>query len=119
MPKINRTFSFKNILILQITVIIYSFSAVAAKRASNLEPLSMEFIRLFILVLALLFTYALLWQQIIKRIDISLAYINKGTAIIWTALWAALFFQESISFQNVIGSLIIIVGIKLVFDDAS
>lgn len=108
----------KQIIFLQLAVILYTFSGIAAKKASAARIWSLDFFILYSLVLFFLFVYALLWQQILKTSDLSLAYLNKSTAIIWTALWAVLFFGETISIQNIIGAVLVMTGIILVFKDA-
>ena len=55
--------------------------------------------------------YAMLWQQVLKRIELGTAYMFKGTSLIFTMLIAALLFGEAITIPNIIGSVIIIVGI--------
>lgn len=57
--------------------------------------------------------YAVLWQQIIKRMSISNAYMFKGTGLIWTMLFCYFLFNEPITVKNGIGALIIISGITL------
>ena len=57
--------------------------------------------------------YALLWQQVITRMPLSTAYMFKGTSLIFVLLISALLFGEAISLNNVIGAVIIIVGIVL------
>ena len=62
---------------------------------------------------AIIGIYAVLWQQILRRIPLSTAYMFKGTTLIFTMLIAALLFAEPITAMNIVGSLIIIVGITL------
>lgn len=57
--------------------------------------------------------YAILWQQIIKRMPLSTAYMFKGTSLIFILLVSVLLFGEAITLNNVIGSVIIIMGIVL------
>jgi multidrug transporter EmrE-like cation transporter len=54
-----------------------------------------------------------LWQQVLRRIELSTAYMFKGTTLIFTMLFAALLFGESITIPNILGSVIIITGITL------
>ena len=61
-----------------------------------------------------LFLYAIGWQQILKRVDLSVAYANKSVALIWGLLWGLLFFKENINVKSVIGALVIIVGIIII-----
>lgn len=58
--------------------------------------------------------YAIIWQQIIKRIDLSLAYANRASAIFWSALWATIFFHEQLSIKNIAGIFVIFIGIWVV-----
>lgn len=57
--------------------------------------------------------YALLWQQVIARMPLSTAYMFKGTSLIFVLLLSVLLFGESVSLNNVIGAVVIIVGIVL------
>jgi drug/metabolite transporter (DMT)-like permease len=68
---------------------------------------------MLIIVVFILGIYALSWQQIIKRMPISDAYMFKGTSIVFVLLLSACFFEEVITWQNVVGSIIIILGIAL------
>ena len=57
--------------------------------------------------------YAVLWQQVLKRIELSLAYMFKGTSIVFVMLLAYVLFGEPITWNNILGSTIIIIGIVL------
>lgn len=103
----------KNILILmilQVAVCLYTVSGIAAKLASYYEFLSVGFILYYGLEIAVLGVYAIIWQQIIKRVDISIAYANRSTAIFWSMLWASILFQEQITIQNLTGVVLIFIG---------
>ena len=99
---------------LQLTVCVYTLSGIAAKLASGYAFLSAGFILCYGGELLALGIYALLWQQIIRRIDLSLAYANRAIAIFWSMLWARLIFQEEISLSNGMGIVLIILGIWVV-----
>ena len=62
--------------------------------------------------------YAILWQQIIKHFDLSVVYANRAFAVCWTMLWSVLLFGEHIKPLNIVGVLIVLVGIMLVNADA-
>ena len=98
------------LLILQIAVCLYTVSGIAAKLASNHDFLSMGFILCYGMEIVVLGIYAVIWQQIIKRVDISIAYANRSTAIFWSMLWASILFQERITWQNFIGVILIFIG---------
>lgn len=109
--------SLKMALLLQATVVIYTLAAVCGKLASNHPTLSMGFILWFGCEFVVLGVYAILWQQIIKRVDLSIAYVNRSMAIIYSMLWAFLIFSEKIRPQNIIGVIIIVLGTLIVNSD--
>ena len=100
----------KSIFILQAAVCLYTLSGIAAKFASHYDFLSMGFILCYGAEIFILGIYAIIWQQIIKRVDISIAYANRALAIFWSMLWAFLLFKEQITVQNLIGVALIFVG---------
>ena len=104
----------KNIIILQVIIMIYTLSTVAAKFASNEEFLSWKFILFYGIEILILGVYAILWQQIIKKFDISIAYANKAMSLLWSVVWAIVFFKEEITIQNIIGIIIVIIGTLIV-----
>lgn len=57
--------------------------------------------------------YAICWQQILKRIELSTAYMFKGTSLIFVMLLAFAIFGEAITIHNIIGAAVIITGIVL------
>lgn len=110
--------SLKAVLAIQGAVIVYTMGGVCSKMAGGQEFLSPGFIMFYggqILVLAV---YALLWQQIIKRVDLSVAYVNRAMAICWSMVWAILFFGERITLQNIIGVVLVLSGTIIVNSEA-
>jgi len=57
--------------------------------------------------------YAIGWQQILKRVELSTAYMFKGTSLIFIMLLAWMLFGEQITLNNIIGVCVIITGIAL------
>ena len=81
---------------------------------ASLQPTgSWPYLLWFCGAVAIIGIYALLWQQVLRRIELSTAYMFKGTTLIFTMLIAALLFGEIITVPNIIGSVIIILGIVL------
>lgn len=105
--------SFKTYLLLQGAMLLYSFAPVASKIASGNPVLSWAFILPFGVQVFILGCYALLWQQIIKRIPLSIAYTNKAVTVIWGFIWGLLIFNEAVTPQKVIGGVIILAGVAL------
>jgi drug/metabolite transporter (DMT)-like permease len=96
---------------------VYSLSTVVAKFASGEDFLSLKFIMLYAVEIAILGVYAILWQQVIKKFDLSIAYANRAMALLWSIVWAIVFFHESITINNVIGVIIVIIGTIIVNSD--
>lgn len=90
---------------------IYSCTALFSKMASTCEFLSIGYLLYLCGSVAVLGIYAILWQQIIKRIPLADAYIFKGTGVIWSLLICYFFFGEPITFHNILGSILIIAGV--------
>ena len=103
----------KQILLLQAIIVIYTVSGIMAKFASAGETL--EKIILFLgLDLLLLGVYAILWQQILKKIDLSIAYSNKAVLTIWGVVWSVLLFKEIITVKTIISAILLIIGILFI-----
>lgn len=109
--------SIKMILALQIVVIIYTLSGVAAKLASGQEMLSLPFFLYYGIEILILGVYAIAWQQIIKRCDLSVAYANRSMAILWSLVWTVIFFHEVLTVKNMIGVFIVFAGTMIVNSD--
>lgn len=113
----NKKSFIKNIIILQVIILIYTLSTVTAKFASQEEFLSFKFIMLYGLEICILGVYAILWQQIIKKFEISVAYANRAMSLLWSIVWAIVFFGEQITLKNIIGVIIVIIGTIIVNSD--
>jgi len=113
----NKNRLIKNIIILQAIIMIYTLSTVVAKFAAGEEFLSFKFNLFYGLEIVILGIYAIAWQQIIKKFDISIAYANKAMSLLWSLIWAIIFFREQITINNVIGVIIVILGTMIVNSD--
>ena len=109
----------KNILILQAVVVIYTLSSVVAKFATGKELFSFSFFLFYGLEVAILGVYAILWQQMIKRFDLSIAYANRAMALLWSAVWAVVLFHDNIGLKQLMGIALVIVGTVIVNSDQS
>lgn len=101
----------KDIFMLQGVFFIYSINSIIAKLASGQESFSFKFLMLYGLELAVLGIYAVLWQQVIKKFELSVAYANKAVTLIWAMIWGAFLFKEQITLPKVGGILLVIAGI--------
>lgn len=102
----------KDILLLQLVFLIYSINSIVAKFASGQE-FGFTFICLYGLEIVILGIYAILWQQIIKKFELSVAYANKAVTLIWAMVWGVLIFNEQITLPKVAGILLVIIGIVI------
>lgn len=82
--------------------------------AGKSEFLSVRFFFFYGLVLLNLFVYAIVWQQVLKKLPLVTAFANKAVTVIWGMLWGMLIFKERITIWNVFGAVIIMIGIFLV-----
>lgn len=105
-----KKFNVKNIILLQAVVVIYTINSIIAKFATGADVFSLKFFLFYGAEVAVLGIYAICWQQMIKKFDLSIAYANRAMAILWTAIWALLIFRESISAKQAIGIVLVIIG---------
>ena len=93
--------------------LIYACTSIFTKMASRQEPKSLPYLLWIAGAVGVMGVYAMLWQQVIARMPLSTAYMFKGTSLIFVLLFSAFLFGETITFNNIIGAVIIIVGIIL------
>jgi uncharacterized membrane protein len=93
--------------------LIYASVSLATKFASNQSFLSFTYLAGVACALGIMALYAVVWQQIIAHVELSFAYMFKGTSLIFILLFSYFFFRESITLNNIIGTVIIISGITL------
>lgn len=103
----------KTIVLLEIVFLIYSISSLFSKMATQNDPTIQKIILFYGIALCMLGIYAIIWQQLLKKMPLSVAYSNKGTVVIWGMIWGAIIFKEEITVKMLIGSAIIIVGIVI------
>ena len=75
--------------------------------------LSLKFILCYGALLFIMFVYAIGWQQIIKRLPLTMAYANRAVTIVWGIIWGLLFFNEKLNVGKIIGAVIVIAGVLL------
>lgn len=102
--------------ILYIAFFIYSISSVFAKVAASQEIFGKTLLFMGIEIVFLGF-YAVIWQQVLKKFQLTVAMSNKGITVIFALIWSVIFFHETITLMNIIGAILIVVGIGLVSVD--
>ena len=101
----------KYYLFLFIGVFVYSIATIFLKFASNKSFLTKEYIFNILMALLFLGIYAIIWQQILKHIQLSVALSFKPVALILNLFWSIYIFNESYDVKVFIGILLIICGI--------
>ena len=93
--------------------LIYACTSICTKMASQQEIVSWSYLLWIAGAIVVMGIYAILWQQVIARIPLSTAYMFKGTSLIFVLLFSAFLFDETITLNNIVGAVIIILGIIL------
>lgn len=107
----------KDYLFLHLCILWYSVTSILSKTASQFTFLSFQYILCFVAIFFTIGTYAILWQQAIKRFKPSVGYSNKSISLMWTIIFSAIIFGERITIYNIIGAIIIIIGVIMVAQD--
>ncbi len=109
-----RNITVKNLVILQAVIVLYTLSGVMAAMAGRQKAFSARFFLFYLAELAVLGIYALLWQQMIKRFELSVAYANRAMALLWSLVWSVLIFHDRITPANILGVALVILGTVII-----
>lgn len=109
----DKKFSIGAFILLQIALLIVSFGAVCSKMAGRQEFLSLSFFLFYGALILILFVYAIIWQQVLKRISLVVAYACKGIGIIYSILWGVIFFKEEITWKMIAGAVLVLIGVYI------
>lgn len=107
----------KTLLGLHLLLMVYSMSSICSKLAAGSEFLSFRFCLFYAVIIALLGLYAIGWQQVIKRLPLTVAFANKSITVVWGIIWGVVFFREEITAGKVVGALLVIAGVILYVRD--
>lgn len=111
-------FSIGVFVLLQFALFVVSFGAVCSKMAGKQEFLSFPFFLFYGLLILICFIYAVIWQQVLKRMSLVVAYACKGVGIIYGILWGVVFFKEVVTWKMIIGAVLVLIGVYLlIFDE--
>lgn len=105
-------------IVLVVINLLYACVSIFTKYASQSEFLSWGYVWAVAGAIGVMGLYAVLWQQVLKRIELSLAYMFKGTSIVFVMLLAHVIFGEQITWNNIVGAIIIVSGIMLFANSA-
>lgn len=105
--------SLKHIVYLLVTFMLYAFTGVFTKLASLQPFLSWSYIFYFGCVLAMLGSYAILWQKVLSFMPLNKAYLFKSVSILFVITYSVLLFEEQITVNNIIGTCFILSGLTV------
>jgi len=103
----------KVFIALHLLLLFYSCSSVLSKLAAGQEFLSWGFMLCYGGMFMILVVYAAGWQQILKRLPLTVAFANKAVTLVWSMVFGALLFQESIKLNQLIGCALAVAGVIL------
>ena len=107
------------IIKIQAIIFLCSIISILSKIASSFLEKDIWMVMVILLImLIVLASYAFLWQKLLKKVDLSIAYVNKGMLLFWSMIWSVVIFREEITILNIIGTIIIFVGIMVVNENA-
>ena len=98
---------------LHLLLLLFSLTTVLSKLAAGEAFLSPRFCLFFGGEFVLLGLYAIGWQQILKRLPLTLAYTNKAVTLVWSMVFGVLLFHETVSIKQVIGCALAVAGVVL------
>ena len=98
-------------LFMHTAFLVYCLYPLLGKFATRYDMLSVQFFSLYCVVFGVLFVYAILWQQVLKKIPLTSAIANKSITIVWGMVFGFLFFKEAVSLKMIIGAALILSGI--------
>lgn len=102
-----------SLLFLHLILVIYSVGGIFSKSAAQTQFLDFNFCLYYAGLIFILGFYAFVWQQIIKRMPLTVAFANKAVTVIWGIIWGVLLFDETVTLGQLFGALLIMIGIIL------
>lgn len=105
--------TYKQVLALLGVFLLYAMEPIAAKITSQQEWTTLLFWLGLGTIFGILGLYALLWQQLLKRIRLSVAYMFRGSTLIYVMVLSAIILGEAITIYNCVGAVMIVCGIIL------
>lgn len=107
----------RDYLLLYAAFFIFSASSVMNKLASGQDWFSPRFILFYGLGLLALLIYALLWQIVLKRLPLTVAYASRSIVTLLSMLWGIVLFHEILTWKMVLGAAVILLGVRMVVSE--
>ena len=93
---------------------IYSLASIFSKLAARQVFLSLPYLLCLCAIIMVMGIYAVLWQQVLKVIPVSVAMANKPVVLVFSLLWAVILFKEHISQKMLFGVMLILCGVCII-----
>ena len=93
--------------------LLYACVTIFTKYASQHSFMSAKYLLGLCGAVSVMGIYAVCWQQILRRVELSTAYMFKGTSLVFVMLLAFALFGEQITLHNIIGACAVMAGIVL------
>ena len=106
--------NWKTIMLLQLAILLFACCTLLMKLAAQHEFLSWPWLLLYGSGVLILGSYALIWQQFLRRMPLVTVYANRATAIFWSMIFGYFIFHEQIRWNMIAGVAVIFIGIYLV-----
>lgn len=100
-------------VMLHLMLMIYSMGGICSKKASGYPFFSAGFCICYAGVILVLLFYAVGWQQVIRHLPLTAAFVNKAVTILWGIVWGACFFKEPVTAGKAAGAVLVMAGILL------
>ena len=114
LPEQPKKTNWKWILLLQLAILLFACCTLLMKFAAQYETLSWPWILFYGAGVGILGSYAIIWQQFLKRMPLVTVYANRASAMFWSMIFGYFLFHESIRWNMIAGVAVIFVGIYLV-----
>lgn len=106
------------ILFMQFLVFLFSISSLLTKVTANSIKvnglLNFKTLLPFFFAGLLMLIYAYFWQIVLAKLELSIAYLSKGTMLFWSMLWSSFLFKEQITWRNILAVALIFLGVYLI-----
>ena len=93
---------------------LFSLTSVAARYAGFFDIISLPALSLYALSFGLQAVYAVLWQQVLKAVPLSHAYLAKAVTVPLGVFWGWTLFGEVLTLSRLIGVAIVLSGVLVI-----
>jgi multidrug transporter EmrE-like cation transporter len=103
----------KHLMLLHLAFLFMSTTGILSKFSAAAELFSPKFFLCYGLSLLVLLIYSGLWQQILRRLPLNIAFAHRGAVTLWGIIWGAAIFGEKITVGGAVALALILSGIAI------